>query len=271
MRQFALINAENQKYDLNSLDSFLQEPAGLGMERDIDYEQIGYEYIIIEDILKQKKPTGTICFSGYEEYLRFAGFIRSRPLTLEYTAAETYRLDVAIQQIDKTELEEGGLNCRIVMESLGTYYKMVIARNTEEHAGKIYPYSYPYIYSDFSMGAVKIDADTIMESPVEITIWGPVKNPAWAHWVNGNTVTRGRMRLELAEGRKLVISTRKIPWSIREYDLNNKMILDRYQDSDFSTERFINIQSGRNQIVFTHEGESNIKILVEAALRYETV
>lgn len=271
MRQFVLYNAAGQSYSLNDLSSFLQNPKKLGMKRKVGYERIGNTFAIVSDELEQKKPTGEICFEGYEEYFEFAQFISKRPLTMEYTAAGTYRLDVTVTELDKTELEEGGLVCKITMESIGTYYQEVVLRNTDEQSGKVYPYTYPYTYNDFLSGTIVFESDTMLESPVRISIIGPCQNPSWAHYVNGVLVGKGKMALEISENRKLVISTRSAPWSIEEYDLNNNLIANRYENSDFSTKRFVNFQRGKNTLVFTHEGNSEIKIIVEAAILYETV
>jgi len=271
MRQFILYNAIGERYNLNDLKSFMQNPEGLGMERKVDYEQIGEYYVPISDELKQKKPEGVICFENYEEYFLFAQFISRRPLVLEYRSAGTYRIDVAVTKLEKTELAAGGLYCKVKMEATSTYYKEVVFENTESKTGKSYPYVYPYTYSDFLSGVIEIDSNTTMESPTRITIWGPCVNPAWAHYVNGVLEARGKVRCELGESRKLVIDTRNTPWSINEYDAGNRFVADRYEHSDFSTQRFILLSSGRNKLVFSHEGIGEMKVRVEAAILYETV
>lgn len=271
MRQFILYNAIGERYNLNDLKSFMQNPEGLGMERKVDYEQIGEYYVPVSEELEQKKPEGEICFENYEEYFAFAQFISKRPLILEYHSAGTYRIDVTVTKLEKTELAAGGLYCKVKMEATSTYYREVVLENTKSKTGKVYPYVYPYTYSDFLSGVIEIDSDTTMKSPTKIIIWGPCLNPAWAHYVNGELIARGKINYELGESRKLVIDTRSTPWSINEYGPDNKLVADRYEDSDFSTQRFIRLCSGKNKLVFSHEGIGEMKVRVEAAILYETV
>ena len=53
MRQFILYNAIGERYSLNDLKSFMQNPEGLGMERKVNYEQIGEYYVPISEELEQ--------------------------------------------------------------------------------------------------------------------------------------------------------------------------------------------------------------------------
>lgn len=272
IRQFLLINRDGDTYDLNDLNSFLQNPNDLGMEVSTDYERIETEFVEITEILEQKTPKGEIVFAGYEEYCKFARFIEKKPLKLQYTTpAGTYSIDAKVRKLKKTELEEAGLVCDVEFEAYGTFYRLVSAQNTRDYSGKVYSYTYPYTYSDFLAGVVEVDVDSVYECPAKLTVFGPCKNPSWTHSVNGEVITRGKMNLEIASGNKLVVDTTQIPWSIREYDADNVFVADRYGDSDFSTERFVRLKAGKNQLVFSNEGIEEIKMIVEAKMLYGAV
>lgn len=272
IREFLLINKNGETYDLNDLSSFLSEPDNLGVEIETEYEQVGNQYIEIGESIEQKKPSGDIVFSGYKEFFDFARFAEKKPLKLRYTTdAGQYFIDVKLKKLEKGEVGEEGLVCKMELESYGTYYKAVEERSANTHEGKVYTYTYPYYYSDFLSGTVTIQSDTENESPAKITILGPCVNPAWTHLVNGSIHSRGKMNLELDADRKLVVDTTEIPWSIREYDLDNNFIADRYEDSDFSTERFVQLKSGKNQLVFSNQGVGEIRIRVEAKIMYGAV
>ena len=68
-----------------------------------------------------------------------------------------------------------------------------------------------------------------------------------------------------------MIDTMSIPYSIREYTIDNKLIDDLYEKSDFSTERFVMLGCGNNRITFTHETSEQMKIYMEGAIEYESV
>lgn len=272
IRHFLLVNGDGNTYDLNNENSFLQNPDELGMEVDTEYEQVGYVFVETTEKIKQKTPKGEIVFAGYEEYYEFARFIDKKPLCLKYTIpVGTFCMDVKVKKISKSEIEDAGLVCEIEFEAYGTFYKEVTVRNVNEYAGKVYSYTYPYEYSDFQSGVVEIETDSVYESPAKITIWGPCKNPGWAHLVNGENVCKGKLNLEIPDGNKLIVDTTQVPWSIREYDANNNFVADRYEYSDFSTERFVLLRKGKNKLVFSNEGIKALKIAVEAKLLYGAV
>ena len=272
IRQFVLINRDGESYDLNDLSSFLQDPDDLGTEVETEYEQVGNQYIEIEESIEQKNPSGEIVFEGYQEFYAFARFAEKKPIKMQYTTtAGTYYLDVKLKKLEKREITEEGRVCGLELESYGTYYRAVDVRNTSLREGKVYTYTYPYHYSDFLSGTVTIVSDSEQECPVRVTIFGPCVNPSWAQMVNGETYRRGKVNVELDADRKLVVDTMEIPWSIREYDMNNNLIADRYEDSDFTTERFLLLKNGNNRLVFTHEGIGEMKITAEAKIFYGAV
>lgn len=271
MRKFKLYNASGQMYSLNDRASFLHKPQGLGYENDSGYERIGNQFLMTEEARKQPEPSGKIRFTSYEGYLAFAKFLQRKPLKLQYTAAETYTMDVHVKQIKKTELETLGLIVDITFAGLGPWYKEVTANiDGQTAAGKVYSYTYPYTYASNSQGAVVIESDSEIESPVQITLIGPCVNPQYVHYVNDVVVASGKIDYELLQGRRMRISS-KLPYSIKELDSLGGEIADIYQYSDFSTERFLNIRRGVNVISFTHEGDEDLKAVVEAMIYYDTV
>ena len=81
----------------------------------------------------------------------------------------------------------------------------------------------------------------------------------------------GKVNTTIPSNRKLVIDTETIPYSIREYDMNNRLIADLYEQSDFSTERFFMLKYGKNSIVVTDDDASTTTVIVEAQVMYASV
>lgn len=273
IREFRLKNAIGNEWDLNDRSSFLQDPDGLGFEYDVEYQQIGNIFIKLTDNMKQKEASGQIVFKTYNRYHYFCLFIQHKPIVLQYTTqAGTFNMDVSIDRLDKSELDTGGLYCDVRIIGLSTFYKVIRAENDGSIvAGKIYPYSYNYRYSDYSQGAVQFESDSVLDSGVKITILGPCTNPSWTHYINGKISSSGKVNCKIKDGNRLVVDNTKIPYEIAEYDSTGTYVQNLYQESDFSTERFINLGFGSNKIAFSHEGENSIALIAEGKLIYESV
>lgn len=277
MREFSLINSLGNQISLNSSDTFFGDPSGLGQEHDVDYIQTGNFFVKSEDVLAQKKITGTMIFKGYEEFHAFSKFIQHKPITMSYTSAGTYSMKISIDKLEKGELDTLGLECDITIKGLTTWYKVINAEKAgETEEGKKYPFVYPFTYTDTTLGEISVESDSTLDSPCKITILGPCINPSWTHYVNGKMTLTGKMgsaetQCSIPEGNRLVIDATKIPYEIAEYDDKGVFIQDLYQQSDFSTDRFIIARFGTNKITFTHEGSGALKLLAEMRVDYESV
>lgn len=273
MRQFRLINAKGATYDLNRGISFLSEPSGLGFDYNVKYENYNDFFVEKNREIKQPKVKGTINFKSYQEYHNFIMFCQFKPLELEYTAYKTYFMTCNVDKIIKKEIGEGGfLPCDIEIVGVTSFYQKIVMTNTSvSNVGKIYNYSYPYTYSNGDTGTVEFDVESNMESGIKLTMMGPLINPSWSYFVNGNKVLSGKINANIAAGNRLVIDTTKSPYRIHEINARNELIEDRYPNSDFSTKRFILLQPGTNVITCTHEGTNLISMTMEAHVNYESV
>lgn len=253
MRTFALFNALGKRWSLNDLNSFFYGMKGLGQSYDTSYTQIGNRFFMQKNSLSQKKISGKIRFRGYKDFSEFVEFIQHKPLTLAYGGFaqknEEYLLDIVVKSLEKSELEIGGLQCKVNFESLGTYYKMLYA----EGGSTITMYS-----------------DTVIGAGVRICIGGPCVNPYYRHYLNGNEVCSGRFVCSILSGHKLVIDTVKLPYEVKDYTENGSNT-DLYGTSDFSTKRFVSLGYGENVLEFFHEGGNALNVKVEAKIEYESV
>ena len=50
---------------------------------------------------------------------------------------------------------------------------------------------------------------------------------------------------------------------IAEYTVNNEFIADRYENSDFETDRLVQVPAGKSRFSFTHEGSGLVTAFVE--------
>lgn len=275
MRAFRLINSKGAEYDLNDTNFFMHDPAGLGFERKADYLAIANEYKKYKDEISQKAVSGAIKFkqpNAYSKYHNFVRFAAFTPLTLIYEIFDTFKLPCEIKKIVKSEIEQNGLDCSIEFTPLGPWYKeRRIVNDGRITGGKEYDYTYPYQYSDDEAETASINISGVADSPCKITIYGPITNPVWFHYVNGNLVDSGACEVTVAAGNKLVIDTTVTPYQMQVLDANNELVMDAYQYGDFSTERFILLEPGNNRITIGHESSTVVQIIVEARDEYESV
>lgn len=275
IRSFSLKNNNGVVWNLNDLDSFFTEIKGFGHERSFEVETVDDFYIELGSELKQPEPSGLIRFKDYDTCNRFIKFIQASPLTLSYSMPDintTYSLVVKVRKFEKKEIIDGNLPCDIEFVGMGQYYKVVeVESATLESTGKVYPYDYPYTYSDNTGGEVTINSDSSLASPTVITIFGPCENPSWSHYANGVLTTTGKVNCVAEAGERLVIDCTKIPFSIKKFDNFMIELEDCYGDSDFSTGRFVCLKNGENKISFLHEGADDLVVVVEGRINYESV
>lgn len=273
MRTFKLINAIGESYDVTErYNAFMHTVANLGMQIETEYQRIGGHFALLSYYAQQGVIKGTVKFWDQLEYFNFARFCQKRPLELQYTVGtNTYRRKGVVTKISKDE--SNPLQSDIDFSCTTPFYRFISKFNAAEDVGggKEYSYTYPYTYSDNVAQSITISSDTINDSPCMITIHGPVVNPTWRHYVNNTLKATGRVIGTIEASRKLVIDTTSIPYKIHKEDMSGNFIADMYQQSDFSTERFITLQYGQNTISVSGESAARIPIGVEAMIEYDTV
>lgn len=277
MRQFYLINNTGAVYDLNvSSVSILHSVGGLGYSDEVEYQRIGERFAAVTDYMAQGAITGVVRFQqpdAYQKYFDFVRFLQDKPLRLMVvTPVGTFYRRGTVTIVDKTEAAP--LQCTVTFTATTPYYKVVARSNDgSSSGGKVYNYSYNYSYADDVPGMIDISSDSFADpgSPAKLTIFGPVENPTWRHYVDGVLVATGAVNVTVPEGRKLVINSTTIPYQIMQYDLLDNLIADDYQLSDFETERFLRLRHGFNSVTVAQDGGATPAIALEAEIEYASV
>jgi hypothetical protein len=266
VRQFKLINANGQEFDLMDKTTFFQSPSGLGFENDLEYINAGYSFIETDSELSQKTISGEIAFLGYDKYSKFIRFCNASPLTFCYKpSAKWYYIKCKLEKIGKTELKVKRLMCPVDFVCIGTWYESVTVTKTEldESIGKIYDYAYNYTYAETTAGSTVINNTGDIPSPCKIHIKGPITNPSWALIKDGINIMSGKVFATIPDGNKIIINSSPEAMEISEYTNDGVFVGNLYGSSDFSTERFIIIPAGESTLTFTHEGAGVIDAFVE--------
>lgn len=87
----------------------------------------------------------------------------------------------------------------------------------------------------------------------------------------GLSISSGAVTTEIKEGQKLVVRSEADRLEIAIYTTENEWVEDVYQQSDFSTARFIYAPPGDSTLKFSHEGSQELNVSVEVRTYYEAV
>ena len=277
---FVLINASGQRQEIVKKARHAFDVSGIGFRRNESYAQVGNRFVPLDNRYQQGKLNGSMrfAFPAYADYYALVRFIDDSPLTLEYTnSTGVFYRDVIVSSVERSELVTSGDRVlSFELAALGLWYRLQTeVNNGEATNGKIYAvdeddtpigYEYPYTYGE-SAGVLRIQSDSYEDSPAKLTIFGPVTNPTWAHYVNGVQVATGGITATVLSGHKLVIDATVTPYSICVYDMQNTLITDVYGLSNFATERFIILKHGSNVVTVT----GGTEIMIEGRINYAAV
>lgn len=291
MRIFTLVNSAGESCNITDTSLFFHDPSGLGYSQEPKYRQIGNRWVVVNKKTQQSSISGKVAFvtkDPYLGYFNFVQFISKEPLTLMYTPNDvaasnspsgiTYRRSVIVKRLAKTELkEEGYLDCDVEFAPLGPWYKYVAISNGTDSVVNSLKWGVTWGINwgpldDYSSG---INSDSGIDSPSRLTIFGPVINPSWKHYVNGVEFETGRLNdISIGSNEYIVVDKIALPSTIKKYSaVNGEVLEDLYNHSDFSTKRFITIKSGVNTVAVSGEEPGSLEPVVklEAYIYYESV
>lgn len=276
VRKFKLINAEGAEWDLMRKDGFLYAPEGLGINQENEYMRIGSTYELVQRLSAQKTFNFTMVFSGYDVYREFSRFIIYAPLKLAYMPLNEWAYaDGEITVLGKSEIshESRRLECDAVFTATSLWYIPRAARRTsaDVESPKRYNYTYDYTYADAINGYIAVVNDSNEDAPATISIMGPVVNPSWYVSVNNEVVASGSVTATVPDGNKIVINSKDGYLEIAEYTLENVLVRNLYQFTDFSRETFVLFPPGNSVLFISGSSEDPIEAWVQIEEVHDTI
>lgn len=206
MRQFYLINADGQKYNLinDMTRAFLWQPSGLGFQYDKEYMESDGFFFEMNSAVSQTAKTGVLVFfkDPYTQYKAFMDYISSSEgLRLAYSPKGNtwYYVDIDIEYVEKSEIEENGtLQCSISMLPKTPMYLPYelnidlsgdLGTSIKQYGGVNYAYKYDYTYSNTAVaGEIEFEIPAQMDSGLEITIYGAISSPVMEFYASGSKI-----------------------------------------------------------------------------------
>lgn len=307
MRYIKLKNSAGVEYDITSKNALFHDIQGLGFSEDGQYKAIG-DVWVLNSVSNQQSPiSGDICF-GYEEdpygtFNTFANFIRETPLTFLYfpkgLGGTCYMKRVRVSSLEKGELNEYGvLDCPVEFLPQTPWYTEVSRETSPSEKdvdtpgwvwGGTSPTSLPLVFEPSSdvtkrrarfrgeyIKFVQLESDTSKKNPVRLTLYGPLVNPFWTHYVNGELVASGgfvaSQNVSIGENEMLVIDNTDGNYSIKVYRKDSaEVVRDVYRLRNFNLPCFFYMQKGSNQFVISSSDGRVNQIRAEGHVYYDTV
>lgn len=277
MRTFRLYDNDGNRYNLTSRDHlFFYAIDGLGFEQSAEFQRIEDRFALLESHIEQATIEGTIKFWQPEaelQYFNFAQFCQNQPIMMDYNNNYgTYSRRGIITKIERGDGDGNELLIKIQFKAQTPWYKEIIEYNSgTESGGKVYNYSYDYTYLKGGKNTITIDSDSYQSSPVKLVVIGPAINPSWRHYLNGELMTEGKINGIIGPDNRLIVDTTTIPYRIIQVDALGQLVSDLYQQSDFSTYRFVRFGHGRNTVTFSADESNILNVGVEAQIEYATI
>ncbi|MBO7731760.1 MAG: hypothetical protein J6S67_04390 [Methanobrevibacter sp.] len=277
MRTFRLYDNDGNRYNLTSRDHlFFYAIDGLGFEQSAEFQRIEDRFALLESHIEQATIEGTIKFWQPEaelQYFNFAQFCQNQPIMMDYNNNYgTYSRRGIITKIERGDGDGNELLIKIQFKAQTPWFKEIIEYNPgTESGGKVYNYSYDYTYLKGGKNTITIDSDSFQSSPVKLVVIGPAINPSWRHYLNGELVTEGKINGIIGPDNRLIVDTTTIPYRIIQVDALGQLVSDLYQQSDFSTYRFVRFGHGRNTVTFSADESNILNVGVEAQIEYATI
>ena len=268
MRQFRLTNAAGGTFDLMRKDAFFHAPSGLGLVYETDVARVGEEFLLLDCTLGQKTVSGEMVFAGYAQYQEFLAFcVGELELGYQPEGSLWYYARCILQRIDKGEIDTASrrLICPVDLLLTTSWYA---ARRTFSTGGAVespkrYAYTYPYQYSDSAQGTAVLYNNGTLPAPCRIRIDGPCQNPSWALLAAGEVTQRGKVLAVIPAGHRLEVDSSPASLTIEEVTAAGEPVQSLYQQSDFSTGRFITLPVGESRMTFAHDGSDPIHAEIE--------
>lgn len=278
MRTFTLINEYAQSYDLNTPSTgFLQDPEGLGYEADASYMRIGTSWVRDSYHNAQAMPKGVLAFMPprpYDGFAEFLSFVRaSKKLTLVYTTtAGTYKKDVDIISIEKTEISEenGVLLCNIQFAARSLWYSSNASTIVIDSAeGLQLPFDLPVAMNDQTSGQIAVTNAGSDAAAFTVILYGAISNPVIALYQDGVELYRAAINASADLGQS-------IEWSSLDDDLycvlnDNGTYTNLINTMSLTNANFFKIPSGNSTIKITANSSITGSIVITPRIVYKAV
>ena len=231
----------------------IEELDGLGFEFDVEYSNFGADFVETKRKIPQKQINLNLIFiDGYIGFTRFREYVtKSKEIRLFYeTVAGKKYCYINIVSSSKTQLESNILRSEVKVDCLSLWLvnKTAHIDVVDVGGGKIYSYSYPYVYAVSFNGKVTVYNDSPRDVPLLIRLYGNCYNPRVIIRQNGVDVQILRLIVDERDEPLIEISSDPVNQYIKLIYGGEE--IDYYDKQDFSCDNFLFLPPGESEIFF---------------------
>ncbi len=253
IRRLYLENVYGTRFHFNYQSGVLISMlSGLGFSNEYTYLKYENQYDQVERVIPLTEISAMLTFlKGYLGYKCFLDYIQQNEqnLKLHYQTIETAFCYIDIKSLSKSALIGGALQSEISFnkKSLWLKEKAISIDVNTDCFGKVFPYSYPFIYSSAYEGKVSIANKGIVKAPLKIEMYGAVDNPEVNILKNGEIVSSLKLNVSSLDCAITVSSNPTIQYMSMNEAGN---ITNIYQDQDFTCDNFLFLGVGEYEIEY---------------------
>lgn len=266
IRNFYFENEKGQRIDCQKVDGnlFFYNVAGLGYEEEIEYSQIGDNFIKNKQRMIQNVITGDLEFYNmtYDEYESFINFIlQSNELKLIYVPKKSirkeYYRDIDVVKIDKSEEDEYNvLTCPITINCKSLWYEaneVVYTINTTTNEIR-WDFQWDALFSAYDNRNIIFDNKGHAEAPFRLELNGEVINPTITILEDDVEVKKLDLAgLTIVEGETFIYNTKDTEQQIVKISSNKTTNLFDFLNPNFIN--FYKLRKGTSKIRLEADGE----------------
>lgn len=274
IRNFYFENEIGQRIDCQKINGnlFFYNVTGLGYEEEIEYVQIGNNFVPNKSKIKQNQICGDLEFYNmtYDEYCNFVDFIlTAKELKLVYIPKRNRRTeyfrDIDLFKIDKAEEDEYNiLSCPIAMNAKSLWYEqkeIVYDIKTQENEVR-WNFRFNSKFVNYNNRNIIFENKGHAEAPIKLEMMGYLINPSILISVNGKELYGLHLNLTLLEGEKLLYFTKDTDLYIYKQDAEGNLT-NLFEDLDLNRVNFFKLPKGLCEISLTAENNvQNAKLTI---------
>ena len=253
MRRFVLENKYGVTFQFTYFNKVLfTNISGLGFSKNYTYLKYDNHFSTLKNNFELSEIRGVITFlDGYQGYKKMLSFLEKgqHDMKLHYESHDMKYCYVDIVSLTKTELKTGGLQSEIVLNKKSFWIKerSVLITSNVDTGGKIYPYTYSFIYSNASMGLSNVEIGGHIKANVVVEIIGSIDEPELL--VKRNGVVSDELRLLMNRTDAHIVVSSLIQ-ELTMFEIINDEKHDIYRFQDFDKENLLWIEPGAIEFEF---------------------
>ena len=264
VRRFLLENEIGQQFRLDNLNEgcFLTSPTDLGYSYNINFTQLGLDFIENNRKIEQKNPSGIAYFKSYDKVKEFIDYMEnSNKLKWIYIIPfedgdKIYYRDVTLKKIDKTEKTGKWLACPGEFAGTSLWYEAKEVVYTIDPVSNEIRWNFKWdsIFTAYDNRNIIFDNKGHTEAPFKLELDGEVVDPIITILEDDEVVKELNLTgLTIAQGEKFVYNTKDTEQTIYKEANGLKTNLFAFLNPNFIN--FYKLRKGASTIRLEADGE----------------